>query len=187
MGALVLSAALTALYAIGGRALRPLRRAVRTRVEQILWITGAGKAIAFYRHFAFDLPRATTALGVALLVGIATVRLFLLAHVAAPAYLQAYFVLVAVFALLAAAAASGIVERAVPAGWAIGSLVALASMLMYIASRAWGLPDLPNLVDRWDNPLGTFSIMLAAGYLGLHFSVLTRMTVAYPHRQGWTD
>lgn len=187
MGALVLSAALAALFDIGARVLRPLRRAVRRKIDTVLRLTGAGAAISLYRHVSFNLPRATTSVGVGLLLGIATIRLYVLATVTVPPYLAAYFVLVAVFALLAVPAMAAGRPVLAQVGWALGGVVALASLLMYIASRAWGLPGLPQLTGRWDNPLGTFSMILAAGYLALHASVVAGMNVAYPRHQPWHD
>jgi hypothetical protein len=72
-------------------------------------------------------------------------------------------------------------------GWALGSLVSMASIAMYLVSRTAGLPGLPRLVGRWDYPLGTFVIALAALFAVLHFSVLTGMNVAYPLRRCWHD
>ncbi|HWR48192.1 MAG TPA: hypothetical protein VN327_11365 [Pseudonocardiaceae bacterium] len=72
-------------------------------------------------------------------------------------------------------------------GWTLGSLVSAASIAMYLASRTVGLPGLPQLVDRWDYALGSFAMALAALFVALHFSVLTGMNVAYPHRRQWHD
>lgn len=187
MGALLLSAVLTGVFSVTDRAVRPLRRAVRARVEPVLRVTGMAAAVSFARHIAFDLPRSTTAAGAGLLAGIATIRLYLLASHVVPPYLAAYFVLVAVFALLAVPAMAAGRPVLAQVGWALGGVVALASLLMYIASRAWGLPGLPQLTGRWDNPLGTFSMILAAGYLALHASVVAGMNVAYPRHQPWHD
>lgn len=158
-------------------------------MSAVLRWTGLGKLISFYRYFAFNAPWATTASGVVLLVGIAAIRLYLLlGGFAFPAYLAVYFVLLVAVALLASA---GMVagRRPGPArgGWMLGSLVSTVSIAMYIVSRTVGLPGLPQLIGRWDYALGTFSMVLAALFLALHFSVLTGMNVAVPQRRQWHD
>ena len=50
-----------------------------------------------------------------------------------------------------------------------------------------GLPGLSLLVGWWDYPLGTFVLALAAMFLGLHFSVVTGLNVAFPERRDWHD
>lgn len=151
--------------------------------------TGIGKLISFYRYFAFNAPRVTTTSGIVLLGGIAAIRLYLLVGAATvPAYLAAYFAVLIAGAFLASV---GMVLGRRPVlpriGWALASLVSTTSIAVYIASRTWGLPGLPQLVGRWDDPLGTFSMVLAALFLALHFSVWTGMNVAVPHRRQWHD
>jgi hypothetical protein len=174
--------------------------------------TGLGKLISFYRYFSFNVPRLTTALGLVPLLGIAAIRLYWLAGgfllPAYPAYLAAYFALLVAAALLAAVGMvlgrrPGLVRTGwarlgwvqmewaqmewAPIGWTLGSLVSASSIAMYLASRTMGLPGLPQLVGRWDYPLGTFAMALAALFVALHFSVLTGMNIAYPHRRQWHD
>jgi hypothetical protein len=154
--------------------------------------TGIGKLISFYRYIAFNGPRITTALGVVLLLGVGAIRLYWLAGgfllPRYPTYLAAFFVLLVTTALLASAVmVLGRWPRLVMTGWALGSLVSMASIAMYLVSRTAGLPGLPRLVGRWDYPLGTFVIALAALFAVLHFSVLTGMNVAYPQRRCWHD
>ncbi|HEX7354156.1 MAG TPA: oxidoreductase [Mycobacteriales bacterium] len=142
----------------------------------------------FYRHLGFNVPRFTTAVGVGALLGIAAVRLFLLAAHSQPGYLAAYFGLIGAAACVACAAMLvGRRPALVRIGWALGSLVALASLLMYVVSRTLGLPDLPQAVGRWAYPPGTFAMALSALFLAIHGSVLTGMNVAYPDRQPWHD
>lgn len=157
-------------------------------VAVLRW-TGLGKLVSCYQYFAFNGPRVTTASGLVLLLGIAAIRLYWLASGCAPArYVAAYFALL-VAAAVVASAGMVIGRRPGPArmGWLLGSLVSAASIAMYVASRTVGLPGLPQLVDRWDYPLGTFAMALAALFLGLHFSVLTGMNVAYPQHRQWHD
>jgi hypothetical protein len=161
-------------------------------MSTVLRWTGLARLVSFYRYFAFNGPRVTTALGVVLVIGLAAIRLYWLAGGlpvrAYPLYLAVYFALVVAAGLLASVA---MVVRsslaAVRIGWALGSVVSVASIGMYVASRTAGLPGLPELVGWWDYPLGTFSMALAALFMGLHLSVITGMNVAYPQRQHWRD
>ncbi|MGH3620336.1 MAG: hypothetical protein ACRDQ5_00900 [Sciscionella sp.] len=155
----------------------------------VLRWTGLKKLISFYRYFAFNAPQVTTAVGIALLLGIAVIRLYLLiGTIVLPAYLSVYFALLAAAALLASV---GMVLMRRPVltrvGWALGSLLSAVSIVVYVVSRTAGLPGLPQLVQRWDYPLGTFAMALAVLFLTLHFSVLTGMNVAVPQRRDWHD
>ena len=170
----------------GGNRGRAQRRQPMTTL--LRW-TGVEKVVSFYRYFAFNGPRVTTASGIVLLLGIATT--WLAGGFPVPAYASyftAYLALLVVGALLAAA---GMVAGRRPGlakvGWALGSLTSAGSLAMYAASRARGLPGLPQLVGRWDYPLGTFAMALAALFLGLHFSVMTGLSIAYPDRRNWCD
>ncbi|HJT04760.1 MAG TPA: hypothetical protein VJ757_14210 [Pseudonocardiaceae bacterium] len=148
--------------------------------------------VSFYRYFAFNGPRVITTSGIVILLGVAAIRLywlaggFLLARY--PTYLAVYFAVLVTAAVVASV--SMVIGRRpglVKAGWMLGSLGSVASIVMYVVSRTAGLPGLPQLVDRWDYPLGTFAMALAALFVGLHFSVLTGMNVAYPQRRYWHD
>lgn len=184
LSAVVMFAVVAAVNALVAQ----LRKRGRAAIWSILRITRLAKMISFYRHFAFDLPRLSTTGGVSLLLGIAAIRLYLLADGDPPRYLGAYFALIGALATVAAVAMVAARWLAlVRFGWALGSLVALASLVMYIASRTAGLPELDQYIGRWDYPLGTFAMVLSAAYLGLHFAVITKMTVAYPEHQQWHD
>jgi hypothetical protein len=154
--------------------------------------TGLAKLVSFYRYFAFNGPRVTTALGVVLMIGLVAIRLYWLAGGFPvrlyPVYLAVYFALVISAGLLASMAmVLGSRPAVAGMGWALGSAVSAASIGMYVVSRTAGLPGLTDLVGWWDYPLGTFSMALAALFVGLHFSVLTGMNVAYPQRRHWRD
>jgi hypothetical protein len=150
----------------------------------VLRWTGIGKLISFYRYISFNSPRVITGSGAVLVLGVGAIHLYLLVvSSGVPVYLRAYF---AVLTAAAALAAVGMLTGRT-LGWVLGSLVSAAAIAMYVASRTIGLPGLPQLVGWWDYPLGTFSMMLAALLLSLHFSVLTGMNVAYPQRQHWHD
>lgn len=156
----------------------------------VLRWTGLGKLISCYRYIYFNGPRTTTALGMSLALGVGAIHLYLLVtnqalarRVDSPAYLDVSFALLFTSALLAAL---GMVTGR-RLGWALGSLVSAAAIMVYVASRVWGLPGLPLLVGWWDYPVGTFALALAAMFLGLHFSVVTGLNVAFPDRRDWHD
>ena len=156
----------------------------------VLRWTGLGKLISCYRYIYFNGPRTTLALGLVLVLGVGAIHLDLLVTdqalargVDSPIYLDVYFTLLFASALLAGL---GMVNGRRP-GWALGSLVSAATITMYVVSRVWGLPGLPLLVGWWDYPLGTVVLALAAMFLGLHFSVVTGLNVAFPEQRDWHD
>lgn len=152
--------------------------------------TGIGKLISFYRYIYFNGPRTTTAVGMVLVLGVGAIHLYLLVsdqalgrRFASPTYLDAYYGLL--FASAVAAAVGMLIARR--PGWALGSLVSAAAIMMYVASRVWGLPGLHILEGWWNYPLGTFMMALGAMFLALHLSIVTGPNVAYPHRRDWHD
>lgn len=150
--------------------------------------TGLTKLVSFCRYFAFNVPRVVTTLGVLLLLGIAAVRMYLVGSTPAPAYLRAYFALVIAGSVLGSLAVlTGRRPRLVAAGWWLGSVVSSAAIAVYAVGRTAGLPDEPEMIGRWDCPLGTFALAVEVLYLGLHLSVLTGMNVAYPRARNWHD
>lgn len=159
-----------------------------TVVKVAMRVPVVGRLVGFYRHIAFDLPRTTTAAGIALLLGIAAIRLYLLAEYDQPTYLAAYFIVLGACATLAVLGMlAGRWPAIVRAGWVLGSVVALASLAMYLASRTIGLPQLPQLVGRWEYAPGTLGMALSGAFVATHFAVLTRMTVSWPMHQEWHD
>ncbi|RCW45973.1 hypothetical protein DFQ14_102275 [Halopolyspora algeriensis] len=153
-------------------------------MSAVLRWTGIGKLISFYRHIQFSAPWTTTGSASMLVCGIGAIHLYLLSgNFGFPTYLNAYFALLSAAALLSAV---GMLLGRRP-GWGLGSLVALAAIAVYVASRTLGLPGLPELVSRWDDPLGTFSLALAVLLLFVHVSVVTGMNVAVPRRRDWHD
>ncbi|MBV9312693.1 MAG: hypothetical protein JO100_02910 [Pseudonocardia sp.] len=154
--------------------------------------TGVPQLISFYRYIAFNVPRVTTAVGIAVLLGIAAIRLYWLVGgfpvSPYPAYLGGYFGLLVAMAILAAASmVVGSAPGLVRFGWVLGSVVSVASIAMYVTSRTVGLPGLPQLVRWWDYPIGSFAMVLAGLFVALHGSVITGMNVAYPQRRDWHD
>lgn len=152
----------------------------------ILRWTGVGKLVSFYKYFAFNAPWATTGAGMLLLGGIAATRLYLIYAVERPIHLVVYLAVTATAAVVAAGCMVVSASRAVTVvGWGLGSLVSAAFLAVYLVSRTAGLPGLPQLVGHWGYALGTFSMLLAAAFLGLHFSVVTGMNIAVPQRRQW--
>ncbi|MEZ4656153.1 MAG: hypothetical protein R2911_01120 [Caldilineaceae bacterium] len=62
-------------------------------------------------------------------------------------------------------AAIGILRGERAWGWNLGALVALASVLGYVASRTIGLPQIPAEPDAWLEPLGVISVLAEAAFL----------------------
>jgi hypothetical protein len=160
-------------------------------VHAARWV-GIAQLISFYRYIAFNVPRVITAAGIVVLLGVAAIRLYWLVGgfpvPAYPTYMGVYFgLLVAVTVLAAGSMVIGSKPKLVWLGWMLGSVVSVASIAMYVASRTVGLPGLPRLVRWWDYPLGTFAMALAAVFVALHLSVATGMNVAYPQRRDWHD
>ena len=164
----------------------------RAAIAQAARWMGIAQLISFYRYFAFNAPRVITAAGIVVLLGVAAIPLYWLVGgfpvPAYPAYLGVYFgLLVAVTVLAAGSMVIRSQPKLVRLGWMLGSVVSVASIAMYVASRTVGLPGLPRLVRWWDYPLGSFAMVLAALFVALHLSVVTGMNVAYPQRRDWHD
>jgi hypothetical protein len=147
-----------------------------------------GAVLTAYRWVAFAGPRTTTGLGVVLLVAVAAPQVSLPATAADPGWLDTWFVLAGVLALVAIGAMSAARTRFVAGlGWGLGSLVCATSMGLWIASRTAGLPGVVRTVGRWDHPGGTAVLGLGAVFLLLHTSLLLGVTVAVPDRRRWHD
>ena len=99
-----------------------------------------------------------------------------------------YFTALTTGCLAAASAMAFGVKASVPqSGWYLGSGVCMVFLGIYLASRFASLPGLEALTGRWDLAPGTFATAFAAGFIGLHTTVLSGINVAYPQRQGWHD
>lgn len=138
---------------------------------------------------AFNLPRTVTALGGSLLVGLAAMHAYVLIRApAVPVYFVVCSALLAIGCLTAAAAMVFALKPHVPqAGWYFGSMVCLAFLAVYLASRWVSLAGLEGLTGRWDLSPGTFAMAFAAGFIAVHTTVLSGINVAYPQRQQWYD
>jgi hypothetical protein len=153
----------------------------------VLEDTGIRKALRFLGWFAFNIPRATTAMGLGLLAGLVGVHLYLLiGNFDWPVWLMGYNWVLNVGWL-----AAGIVMVIGPSvataqiGWFIGDFIAVLFLVMYVVSRIAGLPGAPYLAGWWDFPAGTFGMAFALGFVGLHLSILLGVMIARPQRRQW--
>lgn len=64
-------------------------------------------------------------------------------------------------------AAYGILLKKRLWGWTLGLLVAVGSVVLYIASRTVGLPGIPAEPDAWFEPLGVTSLIAEALFAAL--------------------
>ncbi len=140
-------------------------------------------------YVAFDLPNLVTALGGILLISIAAAHAYVMTtHTELPAYFKIYS---ALFIAGCSATVGGMCWRLSPRvphlSWFIGDLLSVLFIGIYVASRAVSLGGLVAVTGRWDLAPGTLALAFAAAFLALHMSVLLRINVAYPDRQGWQD
>jgi hypothetical protein len=140
-------------------------------------------------YVAFDLPRAVSALADLLLLGIVATHVYILTtETALPGYFVIYAAVLIAGCLLSAGAIWLNLYPVVPQlGWFLGSVLSLAFLSVYVASRVASLPGLVAVTGRWDFAPGTLALAFAAGFIVVHMSVLLGINVAYPQRQGWTD
>ncbi len=74
--------------------------------------------------------------------------------------------------IAALVAAVGIFRGERSWGWNLGALVALATILGYVASRTVGLPQIPAEPDEWLEPLGLISLAAEGAFLVLYSQTL---------------
>lgn len=79
------------------------------------------------------------------------------------------------YGLFAFIAAIGIYRGKQTWGWKFGALVAVSTLLGYIASRTIGLPQLPAEPDAWLEPLGVASVVAEGAFL-IVFGLSNRST-----------
>jgi hypothetical protein len=152
----------------------------RSRLFRILSLGG---------YVAFDLPRLVTGLGAALLLGIATAHVYILAGEPA---LPRYFVVYAIATIAGCLAVAGSIgfgrnPLVAQAGWFFGDLLAFVFLMVAVGTRMVSLPGLATLTGRWDFVPVTFALAFAAAFIAVHGSVLVGINVAYPQRQQWND
>lgn len=159
---------------------------VATKIWHRIWSL---PAFTLNGYVAFNVPRAVTALGVSLLMGIVALHVCpLVTQPGLPVYFVGYFAALALGCLAAAAAMTlGRSAAATQRGWYLGSVVCAAFLGLYLVSRFVGLSALVALTDRWDVAPGSLAMALAGGFITVHSTVLSGINVAYPQRQGWHD
>ena len=53
-------------------------------------------------------------------------------------------------------------------GWSLGFLVTGGAFVMYVVSRAFGLPGLPESEREWFDPLGVLSLIVEGLFVVLY-------------------
>lgn len=156
-------------------------------IEIVLEDTGIRKALRAFEWVAFDLPRLTTGVGVALLAGLAAVQLYLIfGDFGYPGGLTVYHgVLVAGSVAAAVAMVCGPRVAVAQGGWLLGDLVGVVFVVVYLISRIAGLPGAPYLSGWWDFPAGTFGLAFALAFLGVHSLVIVKVLIARPQTRDW--
>lgn len=140
-------------------------------------------------YVAFNLPKLVTALGGVLLISIAAAHAYVMTTQAElPVYFKIYSVLIITGCAVTAGGMWWRLSPHVPQMiWFFGDLLSVLFIGSYLASRAISLGGLVAVTGRWDFAPGTFALAFAGAFLALHTSVLLRINVAYPERQGWQD
>ena len=148
-------------------------------------ITGVGKLVSFYRYIYINQPRLTRLVGIGLVLAVGVVHLVEIpSHYDISPYLGALF---AVNFAATLVAAFGIRQGAQGWGWTLGALISSLSLLAYLVSRLFGLPEAPELAGEWTSALGSLSMILEVMFLAGCFSVLTGLAVAAPDKRDWYD
>ncbi|MEU1626378.1 hypothetical protein ABZ746_13840 [Streptomyces sp. NPDC020096] len=71
-------------------------------------------------------------------------------------------------------AAGLLLSRLFRVGWFLAAAVALGPLLGYVLSRGPGLPDDPDDIGNWGEPLGVLSLVVEGLLLALSLVMLTR-------------
>ncbi len=152
----------------------------RSRLFRVLSLGG---------YVAFDLPRAVTGLGAALLLGIAATHVYILtSQETLPGYFVGYATaLIAACLLIAGTMGFGRNPHVPQAGWYFGSLLSVILLGLDLGTRVASVPGMPTVTGRWDFAPATFALAFAGAFIGLHASVLLGINVAYPQQQHWED
>lgn len=140
-------------------------------------------------YVAFNLPRAVTALGGLLLLGIVVTHVYVLTRETG---LPVYFIVYATVLIAGCLLAAGVMWLALnpllpQLGWLLGDVLSVVFLGVYLVSRAASLPGLVALTGRWDFAPGTWALACAGGFIAVHMSVLLGINVAYPQHQNWHD
>lgn len=137
----------------------------------------------FLRTTALNLPRLTRASGIALILAVGLIHLYL-----APMHFEAATYIGVAFAINFAAslvAALGIWFEAPNWGWLLGAYVAGGALVAYLVSRAIGLAGFEEAVGNWANAWGSFAMIVEGLYLAGYFMVATGAAVAAPEKRDW--
>ena len=144
-----------------------------------------GRVISLFKMTALNLPRLTAVAGVVLILAVGLIHLWKApAHFEAAPYVGVLFVANFVASLVSAV---GILRGAKTWGWSLGALVSLGALLAYLWSHTIGLPGLAEAVGDWDQPLGTFAMIMEGLFLVGYSTVMTGIAVAAPERRHWHD
>lgn len=152
-------------------------------MNTLLRVTGLGKLVSFYRYIYLNGPGVTRWAGVSLILLVGLIHLVETPeHFEFAGYLGALFVAAVIGSLVAA---FGVFRGARSWGWTLGAVISGVALVAYLISRTVGLPGFSEGV--WDEPLGTLAMILEASFLGVYFTVVTGLNVAYPETRDWHD
>ena len=153
-------------------------------MSTLLKITGLGKLVSFYRYISFNGPGVVKFSGVGLILLIGLTHMYVFPeHFEAASYIGLSFGALFAGTLLSALG----ILRGRRWGWTLGSVICAFAFVAYIITRTLGLPGFGEALGDWAMPAGTMAEIFEAGYLGLHFSVITGMNVASPDKRDWHD
>ena len=153
-------------------------------MSTLLKITGLGMLVSFYRYISFNGPGVVKFSGVGLILLIGLTHMYVFPeHFEAASYIGLSFGALFAGTLLSALG----ILRGRQWGWTLGSVICAFAFVAYIISRTLGLPGFGEAIGDWATPAGTMAEIFEAGYLGLHFSVITGMNVASPDKRDWHD
>ena len=111
--------------------------------------------------------------GVGLIVVVGLIHLLLASeYFEFASYLGLLFVANFLGALIAAFG----IYRGAEWGWVLGTFVAGGAFAMYVVSRAFGLPGLPESEREWFDPPGVLSLIVEALFVALYVWRVTRTT-----------
>ena len=122
--------------------------------------------------FKMDSPRKVARTGVWLIVLVGVIHLaVILEYFAEAAYVGLLFLANAVGAGISAYG----IRRGAGWGWALGTLISVASFVGYIVSRTVGLPRAPGILrEGFFDPPGLVSLALEALFIALCLKVIAQ-------------
>ncbi len=154
-------------------------------MDVLLKITRLNRLVSFYRYVYFNQPRLIAATGISLILLVGLIHLLKSPeHFEAAIYVGILFLANFVGSLVAAV---GIFRGARGWGWLLGTFICCVALVAYIVSRTLGLPDLGEYLGAWGEPVGSFSVLIEALFIGLYLSIVTGLNIAYPDKREWHD